>query len=336
MGKLVHLTLAGVLVLLTGGCSLFTGESSGEGSGSPGNTASNASNSTSPNTPGAATQSPAGTAPEGAPEGEPAVISPEATAFVPEGVPGLIPPVDRNSRSQGVQKGGRSDPFLMLNPRPEIKRSEPAVSVDDLASVLLPARGSSPFPQPSRGSVGNQGQPSLAEEYSATLRAIRERSVSNQGRQPSSGQVPSPSTVASSPTSRVRQGSSSTSLPSSGTRPAGRRFSPSVQPPKRSNRPTIGSGSAQRQSNPIPASPSLAEAVIVSGVVKVDGGSTKAIVQAPNELTSRYVSVGQRLANGQVLVKDIVVTPYGDPQVILEQSGQLVYRMVGEGKSSEG
>jgi hypothetical protein len=64
-------------------------------------------------------------------------------------------------------------------------------------------------------------------------------------------------------------------------------------------------------------------------VVQV-GNSYQAIIKAPNEPTSRYVSVGQRLANGQVLVKRIEMNPGGDPIVILEENGIEVGRSVGE------
>lgn len=79
---------------------------------------------------------------------------------------------------------------------------------------------------------------------------------------------------------------------------------------------------------PLPTA-NLANAVEVTGVVQV-GNSYQAIIKAPNEPTSRYVSVGQRLANGQVLVKRIEMNPGGDPIVILEENGIEVGRSVGE------
>lgn len=78
---------------------------------------------------------------------------------------------------------------------------------------------------------------------------------------------------------------------------------------------------------PLP-DPTLAKAVEVTGVVQV-GSSVQAIVKAPDEPTSRYVTVGQRLSNGQVLVKRIEVNG-SEPIVILEQSGVEVARAVGE------
>ena len=73
--------------------------------------------------------------------------------------------------------------------------------------------------------------------------------------------------------------------------------------------------------------PTLAKAVVVTGVVQV-GSSLQAIVKAPLEPTSRYVSTGQRIANGQVLVKRIEVRG-SEPVVVLEQLGIEVVKFVG-------
>ena len=76
--------------------------------------------------------------------------------------------------------------------------------------------------------------------------------------------------------------------------------------------------------------PSLARLVEVSGIVDVAGASPKAIVKAPNENSSRYVSPGERLSDGLILVKRIEMTSPGGPVVILEQFGVEVTRRVGD------
>ena len=68
----------------------------------------------------------------------------------------------------------------------------------------------------------------------------------------------------------------------------------------------------------------------VSGIVDVAGASPKAIVKAPNETSSRYVSPGERLSDGLILVKRIEMTGPGGPVVILEQFGVEVTRRVGD------
>ncbi|WP_448572558.1 hypothetical protein [Trichothermofontia sp.] len=75
--------------------------------------------------------------------------------------------------------------------------------------------------------------------------------------------------------------------------------------------------------------PDLARAVEVTGVVQV-GDVPRAIIQAPNEATSRYVVAGQRVANGRVLVKHIEANQFPSPVVILEEHGIEVIKAVGE------
>ena len=81
---------------------------------------------------------------------------------------------------------------------------------------------------------------------------------------------------------------------------------------------------------PPPPDPTLAQNVQILGLYEAPNGSTKLIVQAPEESNSRYVEVGQYLSNGEVLVKSIDRghSPY--PQVVLEQSGVEVYKAIGE------
>ncbi len=73
----------------------------------------------------------------------------------------------------------------------------------------------------------------------------------------------------------------------------------------------------------------LAKRVVISGLYE-SGGSTKLIVQAPEENNSRYVEVGQYLSNGQILVKSIDRTHFPTPLVILEQGGIEISKAIGE------
>lgn len=81
---------------------------------------------------------------------------------------------------------------------------------------------------------------------------------------------------------------------------------------------------------PPPPQPELARAVAVSGVVQL-GNVPYAIVTAPNESHTRYVRAGQRLSNGEVLVKRIEMIPGVDPVVVFEQFGIEVSTVVGSG-----
>ena len=92
--------------------------------------------------------------------------------------------------------------------------------------------------------------------------------------------------------------------------------------------PPRAPGEAAPPLAPLPDLPTatLAQEVTVTGVINI-GGENFAIVQSPDEGTSRYVRVGQRLANG-VLVKRID-TRGSDPVVVLEENGIEVSRPVG-------
>jgi hypothetical protein len=78
---------------------------------------------------------------------------------------------------------------------------------------------------------------------------------------------------------------------------------------------------------PTSPEPTEAQAVVVSGVVQLPT-SPIAIVLAPGESVARRVTQGQRISNGQVLVKAIYATD--NPMVVLEQYGVEVVRKVGE------
>jgi hypothetical protein len=72
----------------------------------------------------------------------------------------------------------------------------------------------------------------------------------------------------------------------------------------------------------------LAEGLKVTGVVTV-GNETLIIVQVPDESTSRYIKVGERVANGKVLIKRVEVQPGSELIVIVEQNGIEFAKSVG-------
>jgi len=75
--------------------------------------------------------------------------------------------------------------------------------------------------------------------------------------------------------------------------------------------------------------PEVAQGVKVTGVVNL-GNQPRAILKAPGEKTTRTVSAGEYIANGQVLVKSIVLSNPAAPIVVLEQSGMEVRVGVGQ------
>ncbi|MGL5079051.1 MAG: hypothetical protein ACRDBG_24900 [Waterburya sp.] len=75
--------------------------------------------------------------------------------------------------------------------------------------------------------------------------------------------------------------------------------------------------------------PTLAKNVIISGLYEANG-TTKLIVQESEESGSRYVDIGERIVDGQVLVKSVNANSSPTPLVILEQSGVEVSKAIGE------
>ena len=106
------------------------------------------------------------------------------------------------------------------------------------------------------------------------------------------------------------------------------------EPTRRNSEPTLP---PLPRELPPPPNPTLAQNVQILGLYEPPNGTTKLIVQAPEESNSRYVEVGDYLSNGEVLVKSIDRFNYPYPQVVLEQSGVEVYKEIGEesGDNSE-
>lgn len=75
--------------------------------------------------------------------------------------------------------------------------------------------------------------------------------------------------------------------------------------------------------------PEVAQGVKVTGVLNL-GNQPRAIIKAPGEKATRTVGVGERIANGKVLVKAIILSNPAAPVVVLEQSGMEVRVGVGQ------
>ena len=202
----------------------------------------------------------------------------------------LIQPTNGNQRAKQVQKG-RPDPFAGLF-------AQAGLSVP--TTTTIPGT----VPQLPRLSVPGGRQTVPGGSGSSRPTGGQQNSGSNSSRQKSN---PNRGNTRTQP--RSGQPSSSQSIP---------------LPPA----PVPDSG-IETATPPPPQEPDLASNVAVTGVIQI-GSETQAIVLVPNEGTSRYVRVGQRLSNGQVLVKRIEMNEGSDPVVILEQYGIEVARAVGE------
>ncbi|NET32982.1 MAG: hypothetical protein F6K19_13350 [Cyanothece sp. SIO1E1] len=78
----------------------------------------------------------------------------------------------------------------------------------------------------------------------------------------------------------------------------------------------------------------LISAIRISGIVHA-GAEVNAIVAVPNQSISRYVSVGDYIGDGKILVKRIEVSSSQQPKVVLEQDGHEYVKTV-QGSSTTG
>jgi len=151
--------------------------------------------------------------------------------------------------------------------------------------------------------------------------------------QPSPPQAPSPPKPPQIPNLTVAQVPTLPELPVTEPLPRWRDPNAPPTPPPTALAPTTPAPTTPAPTTPAPVLPpppsiEIAKAISVTGVMQV-GDETRIILKAPTEPTSRYVSVGQRIANGQVLVKRVKFNVGSDPIVIFEQNGVEVAVEVG-------
>jgi len=246
-------------------------------------------------------RSPIATRPETAP-GRPGARpagSPDI-AGSPASIPGLpsLPGFPRGTT--GRQPAGPGRPGARPAGPPDIA-SAPASSIPELPSIPAFPRGTTPGPQARPGRPGARpGRPGATP-----------------GRPPAiAARPPSPPRPPRIPNIATRELPGLPKLPELTPPPSWQ--DPNPPPPPPAPPPP-----------PPPPSTENAKGVEVSGVVRV-GNDILVIVKAPNEPTSRYIKVGQRIARGQVLIKRVDFPSGGDPVVILEENGVEVAKIVGE------
>ena len=292
MRKASLFVLAGVLALFIGGCPAGNeGEDVSEITPSPSPVRRQRTAQPSP--------SPAAT-----PFANP--VAPRQPGSAPA-VTGLVPSLPAEVRIAQIPKG-RTDPFAVVPVQPQVEVTQTGQGRGGSTARPVPVLPQLPRP----GGGGNTG--------------------TNQPRTSGGGTARGGTTGGGTTASRGNV------VPRT-TRPA-QRTPATSRPPATSGRPNNGNANTPLppppptppglvpELPPLPE-PEIARAIAVTGVVQA-GGRTNAIVQVPNEPTSRYVQAGQRVANGQVLVKRIEMNRGPTPVVILEQYGIEVARGVGE------
>lgn len=237
---------------------------------------------------------------------QPPVIAqnPSGTAYL---APSLIQPTNANQRVKQVAKG-RRDPFAAL--------FAPVTPVP--VSVAPPSYPTAQAPTSSSNNTSRQASAGNSSNPSEGSNASRRRSTSTVAARNSGANNRRPSNP-------IKVSVGGQSRPNQATPSGTPSINPVPTPPPSSGLP----GNNLPPAPPAQLAPELAQNVTVMGVIQI-GEATQAIVQVPNEATSRYVQVGQRLSNGQVLVKRIEMNEGAEPVVILEQYGVEVAKAVGE------
>jgi hypothetical protein len=336
MPKRSLMLVAGLFALLVAGCG---------GSEEGGDTASEDGASPTPSASPTASQSPTGTQSFDQP-----LVSEKKTdkdknkkdeldpkkAKKRNSVPGLLASTDPDERARQVQQAIRkgrtvADPFASLPPILSFKTPVVSAATDDGNDT----KRSIPVLPPLPGGIELRPIPRIRSVPSNTIAGRPGGGSFNNGR-------PRGSNGGGNNSGGGNGGNNGSNGGSNGGYPNISR--PSA--PNIALRPPVAPG-GDGTSRPVPVpqeplkplppipDPTLAKAVEVTGVVVI-GGIPRAIVKAPNEPTSRYVTVGQRLSNGLILVKRIEVNSGSDPVVILEQSGVEVSRAVGDKPAAPG
>jgi hypothetical protein len=249
---------------------------------------------------------------------------------------GLIPPTDGESWAKTVAKG-RPDPFgmLALQPIEVIEPIDPlvqaatskqsAVKVATNTAVskpsVLPTIKIATSPTKTTKAAGNQKIASNGKNQTVAISAIP-RSGVNRALPQIIVALKEPVIAKAKPTAKVVTNSKVIAAKPvlNKTKVTGSTDSP------------IKTQIAAKPERPV-EKPLQAMAVEISGVIEV-GGRTQVIVKLPTESFSRYIEVGERLADGKVLIKRVEGQNSLSPTVVLEEVGVEVPRKIGDKPSA--
>ena len=238
--------------------------------------------------------------------------------------PGLIKSTNPNERAKQVQKG-RVDPFAPLfvatvssAPTETTTEAKPQKNVPRLPNLPGVKLGQTIEAKPQKNVPRLPNLPGVKPGQTIAVKPLPGR-VTSKTSPP--GAIAGSSNT--SPPEEIARRSANPDIDNSGNQP-----SPLTPPP-------IPSSTVQPVIPPPQQEPDLAKNVAVKGVIQV-GSEYQAIIQVPNEATSRYVRVGQRISNGQVLIKRIEMNEGSEPLVVLEQYGVEVAKTVGEEPANSG
>ncbi len=250
---------------------------------------------------------------------------------------GLIAPTDGESWAKTVAKG-RPDPFGMLALQP-VEIIEP---IDPLAQIATPKQ-----PIATVAPLAPAKQPAAIKNNSKAV--ATKPSIS-----PAIKIAAIPTKVAATPTKPTKVASNNkgqsvtiASIPRSGVNVALPKIIVALKEPvitkgktttkvAKNTSPKVAGANALPAKTQIAAKPEKvaekplqAMALEISGVIEVEG-RTQVIIKLPTESFSRYISVGDRIGNGKVLIKRVEGQNSLSPTVVLEEVGVEVPRKIGD------
>ncbi len=236
--------------------------------------------------------------------------TPQSPDLPRQQVPALpqLPTAGQPPTNQPSQPGGIQSPDLVARQVPDLPQLPKAERPTQFGARPVAAK-----PQPGTPSPGGQPQAPRTEAQTGGQSPTPRAGLAPTPTAPTPlpAEPPPPPTI---PDLTVAQVPELPPLPN--TEPLPQWFDPNVPP------------AAAVPSQPPPPSIDLAKGMEVTGVMQA-GEQTRVILKAPSEPTSRYVNVGQRVANGEVLVKRVKFSAGSEPIVIFEQNGVEVAVEVG-------
>jgi DNA polymerase III gamma/tau subunit len=255
-------------------------------------------------------------------------------------VPGLIPPTEPISIP--IPKG-RRDPFGSVAVAP-IKQQSPSETTKPSQTRQEPSKQSITKPNNTKPdntktqakTTSNQKATTASKQTTSNQKATTasKQTTSNQKATTASKQTTSNQKVATASkqtTSNQKVATASKQTTSNQKVATASKQTTSNQKVATTDKPSSPQRNVTSQPLNPPSAPApsteLASAVEIKGVMQV-GRKLSAIVKESDGKASRYVSAGEYIANGAVLVKRIQVADNQQPLVILEQNGVEVIKPV--------
>jgi hypothetical protein len=263
---------------------------------------------------------------------------------------GLIAPTDGESWAKTVAKG-RPDPFGMLALQPveiiepidPLAVKQPVAKIAPLtpiATAKQPAVKIATNIEPVIKSVATKPSKSSAIKVAAVptkaIKVASNKKVASNGKDPNVRLSSIPRTGVNVPLPKIVVALKDPVItkPKTVVKPVS--SSKIAAKPAQNSSAKVATTTALPAKNQIAAKaekvaekPLQAMAIDISGVIEVEG-RTQVIIKLPTESFSRYISVGDRIGNGKVLVKRVEGQSSLSPTVILEEVGVEVPRKIGE------